>query len=112
MTLMNIFAHIDNISYKSIRSKLRGILPGEIQGTGLCGYLLQRIKSRRKRFKGMNPSSETQAPEFKPILANIGTHIENGRRANVLQTILQGVTRYKDTMTLKQGSNSRLDSVE
>lgn len=31
MTLMNIFAHIKNISYKSIRSKLRGILPGEIQ---------------------------------------------------------------------------------
>jgi hypothetical protein len=30
MTLMNIFAHIDNISYKSIRGKLRGILPGEI----------------------------------------------------------------------------------
>ena len=38
MTLMNIFAHIDNISYKSIRSKLRGIWPGEIQITsgGKC----------------------------------------------------------------------------
>jgi hypothetical protein len=31
MTLMNIFAHINNISYKSFRSKLRGILPGEIK---------------------------------------------------------------------------------
>ena len=38
MTLMNIFAHIDNISYKSIRSKLRGILPGEIQSAKLKEY--------------------------------------------------------------------------
>jgi hypothetical protein len=30
MTLVNIFAHIDNISQKFIRSKLRGILPVEI----------------------------------------------------------------------------------
>ena len=40
MTLMNIFAHIKNISYKSIRSKLRGILPGEIKFLKyfFCGF--------------------------------------------------------------------------
>ena len=55
MTLMNIFAHIDNISYKSIRSKLRGILPGEIQEIQVNPHFLNASPTGSAAFLGKHP---------------------------------------------------------